>query len=107
MTIMIFRIFLFFCLVHAVTFSFAQKVVTIPVQTKDHATVLQTDNENRVGIIYFGKKISDIAEYSSVAREFFIGDNNSAVPNIAYTPAGTWNLLEPAGTRVIRFLETL
>ena len=93
---MIFRISLSFCLVFITTCSFAQKVVTIPVQTKDHAAVLQTDNENRVGIIYFGKKISDVAEYTSVSKEYFIGDNNSGIPNIAYTPAGTWNLLEPA-----------
>ncbi|RYY23940.1 MAG: alpha-galactosidase [Chitinophagaceae bacterium] len=76
--------------------SIAQKVITIPIQTKDHATVLQTDKDNRLGIVYFGKKISDAAEYTSVANEYFIGDNNSAVPNMAYTPAGTWNLLEPA-----------
>lgn len=53
---MIFRISLFFCFLHTAILSFSQQVVTIPVQTKDHATVLQTDNENRVGIIYFGKK---------------------------------------------------
>lgn len=93
---MIPRISILFFLVYTSVSSFAQKIVTIPVQTKDHATVLQTDNENRVGIIYFGKKISDVAEYSSIPKEYFIGDNNSAVPNIAYTPAGTWNLLEPA-----------
>lgn len=89
-----FALLLTFLAVTSITFS--QKKVTISIETKDHATVLQTDNEDRLGIIYFGKKISDIKEYNWLSQEYFIGDNNSAVPNIAYTPAGTWNLLEPA-----------
>ncbi|HUQ65855.1 MAG TPA: alpha-galactosidase [Flavitalea sp.] len=90
------RIPLLLIFIAATVISYSQKTVTIPIFTKDHATVLQTDNENRLGIIYFGKKISNDKEYESLAKQYFIGDNNSAVPNIAYTPAGTWNLLEPA-----------
>lgn len=32
---------------------FAQKIVTIPVTTKDNAMVLQTDKDNRLWIVHF------------------------------------------------------
>src|SRR5438105_5030238 len=74
----------------------AQKQVTIPVETKDNALVLQTDADNRLSIIYFGKKLKDSVEYARIAAESRTDNDNSGISNNAYTPAGTWNLMEPA-----------
>lgn len=70
--------------------------VTIPVETKDNAMLLQTDNESRLCINYFGKKLKVTGDYGKIASEYKLRDENGATANIAYTPAGTWNLLEPA-----------
>lgn len=75
-------------------YSIAQ--VIIPVTTKDNMLLMQTDNESRVCILYFGKKLSDTNSYKSVSEAFRLKDDNSALSNVAYTPAGTWNLMEPA-----------
>lgn len=74
----------------------AQTPVTITVATKDHALVLQTDKDKRLGTVYFGNALSDNNEYALVTKQQNIADNNGAISNNAYTPAGTWNLLEPA-----------
>ena len=74
----------------------AQKQVTIPVETRDNALVLQTDAENRLSTIYFGRKLKDSLEYVHIAGEYRTDDNQNGVSNNAYTPAGTWNLMEPA-----------
>jgi alpha-galactosidase len=46
--------------------------------------------------MYFGKRLSDTSAYRSVPMEQKLSDPNSSLSNAAYTPAGTWNLLEPA-----------
>ncbi|MEO5892295.1 MAG: alpha-galactosidase, partial [Ferruginibacter sp.] len=74
----------------------AQKLVSITVGTKDQAMVLQTDKENRLGIAYTGNSLLNAAEYSNVYRQQSIPDANGAIANNAYTPSGTFNLLEPA-----------
>ena len=77
------------------TFLFAQKGTIIPVETKDNALVLQTDKDNRPGIIYFGKKINS-GDYGTIPGQFRQTEDNAGIYNSAYTPAGTWNLVEPA-----------
>lgn len=74
----------------------AQTITTIPIETRDYALVLQTDRFNRLGIIHFGKKLSDVKEYAEAARPLFHRDNNAGIYNSAYTPSGAWNLVEPA-----------
>lgn len=74
----------------------AQKMVTIPIETAENVTLLQTDDDNRLNIIYFGKKLSDTSAYASVAKQFLRRDPNNSITNNVYTPAGTWNLSEPA-----------
>ncbi len=76
--------------------STAQKQVTIPIETKDNVLVLQTDADNRLSTIYFGRKLKDSLEYAQIAGGYRIDDNNNGVSNNAYTPSGTWNLMEPA-----------
>ena len=75
---------------------FSQGIVTIPVSTKSHVLVLQTDKDSRLWITYFGKKIADSAEYASAVNQYYRNDNNSGLYNSVYTPAGTWSLSEPA-----------
>ena len=73
-----------------------QNTVTIPIETRDYALVLQTDKDQRLGTIYFGKKLSDAAEYAAAPRQDRHVDNNAGIYNNAYTPSGSWNMLEPA-----------
>src|SRR6476469_1863641 len=73
----------------------AQHPITIAIETQNQATVLQTDKDNRLGIVYFGNKLRNTGEYALVSQQSS-SDENSAISNNAYTPAGTWNLLEPA-----------
>jgi len=74
----------------------AQKMTTIPIETRDFALVLQTDKDNRLGTIYFGKKLSNAAEYESILTQERRIDNNAGIYNSAYTPSGSWNMVEPA-----------
>lgn len=74
----------------------AQQPAVIPIETNNYATILQSDNEGRLIITYAGKKLQSASDYSKVINEFRLHDENSAMSNAAYTPAGTWNLLEPA-----------
>lgn len=76
--------------------SYAQKTVTIPIETKDNALVLQTDADNRLLAVHFGKKLANASEYAEAAKHYKMSDGNNAINNHAYTPAGTWNLVEPA-----------
>lgn len=76
--------------------AFAQSVTTIPLVSKDFALVLQTDAEGRLGTIYFGKKLSNAAEYASIPAQEKKIDNNAGIYNSVYTPSGSWNMLEPA-----------
>ncbi len=75
--------------------AFAQKV-TIPIETEKSVILLQTDNQNRLMTIYSGAPLTNETDYSAVAQQFHFFDNNAGINNSAYTPAGTWNLAEPA-----------
>jgi alpha-galactosidase len=77
---------------------FAQKTTTIPIETKDYALILQTDEVGHVGTIYFGKKLANTAEYAGIPKQNVHIDNNAGVYNMAYTTSGSWNMLEPALT---------
>ncbi|WP_308420188.1 alpha-galactosidase [Dyadobacter sediminis] len=70
--------------------------VIIPIETRQNALVLQTDKENHLGIIYFGKKLSQATEYNLIPSQSRQHDGNAGIYNSAYTPAGTWSVSEPA-----------
>ena len=57
---------------------------------------LQTDKDNHLEITYFGKKLSQPAEYKLIPSQSRQRDGNAGIYNSAYTPAGTWNVSEPA-----------
>ena len=81
---------LFFCSLR----SLAQ--TTIPVETDNFAVVLQTDKSNYLRMVYCGKKLPQSIDYQNIDSQYQFPDDNSGVYNNAYTPAGTWNLAEPA-----------
>ncbi|WP_316822935.1 alpha-galactosidase [Pedobacter gandavensis] len=72
--------------------------VTIPVETQHNAIVFQTDKDQQLGTIYFGKKLSKAQEYTQVSAQYQQGSDFTGVLNSVYTPSGSTNLLEPAIT---------
>ncbi|MGZ3752154.1 MAG: glycoside hydrolase family 36 N-terminal domain-containing protein, partial [Mucilaginibacter sp.] len=74
---------------------FAVKAQVIPIESKDNALVLQVTAEKHLNTVYFGNKLSDNKEYSSIAKVYHL-DGNTEGYNSAYTSSGTSNLLEPA-----------
>jgi alpha-galactosidase len=74
--------------------SYAQ--TTIPIETSDFAVVLQTDKGNYLNMVYCGKKLPQSTDYTGIADGYQFPSDNSGSYNNAYTPAGTWNLVEPA-----------
>ena len=76
--------------------SFGQTPVLIPVATENNLMLLGTDKQNRLRIVYFGAKPAKEDDYSKIATQYFINDNNAGIYNAAYTTAGTYNLVEPA-----------
>ena len=82
--------------------------ITIPIETKDNALVLQVSTEKYLNTVYFGPKLADKNEYGAIAKAYRIEGHTEGY-NSAYTTAGSRNLLEPAiavtlkkkGTRTI------
>jgi len=78
------------------TTMFAGNPVVIPIETAHNTLLLQTDTHNHLLMTYFGAKFTDANEYKLVSTQNNQHDENGGIFNHAYTPAGTWNLLEPA-----------
>lgn len=75
---------------------YAQRV-TIPVETQNVAMVLQTDNNNRLKMIYTGQALKDKSEYERVLRMYHLQSQGAASVNNAYAVAGIDNnYTEPA-----------
>jgi alpha-galactosidase len=72
------------------------QTVTISIETKDDALVLQSDKDSRLWTVYFGKKMLNKSDYEASGLQSNFTDANAGVYNSAYTPAGTWSLSEPA-----------
>jgi alpha-galactosidase len=73
----------------------AQKV-TIPIITENSMLLLQTDSDNRLMNVYFGKPLENENEFEEVSAGLNYDYSNQGIYNSAYTPSGTWNLSEPA-----------
>lgn len=70
--------------------------LSIPISTDNSTLLLQTDREKRLRIVYFGEVLRDTSEYAAVSAMYRYFDSNAGLYNAAYTPAGTWNISEPA-----------
>lgn len=73
----------------------AQKTI-IPILSKNNALVLQTDKDKRLRTIYFGEPLAHEQDYASVYETYRFTDRHIGITNGTYTPAGTWNISEPA-----------
>ncbi|MEO8472825.1 MAG: alpha-galactosidase [Chryseolinea sp.] len=76
--------------------SLQAQTVTIPIETNTHAIVFQTDKNNLLRTVYFGKRLQVGAEYNAAGQVNRLDDENTGIYNAAYTSAGTSNLTEPA-----------
>jgi alpha-galactosidase len=74
----------------------AQKTIVIPIETKNNVLLFSTDNDNRLRNIFFGKKITQKAEYATVAQQYLMNDVNVSITNYAYASSGSTNFLESA-----------
>ena len=72
------------------------KNAIIAIETKDNALILQTDKTNRLFTQYFGKRLSQPTEYTTIAAQYRFTDDNAGIYNHVYTPSGSWNMMEPA-----------
>lgn len=54
----------------------AQQVITIPIETKDNSMVLQTNKDNRLGIIHFGKKLLQNNDNTLISNSLNLKDSN-------------------------------
>jgi alpha-galactosidase len=84
-----------FCFI-SLTSALTAQQVTIPINTENNTILLQTDNSSRLRTIYSGEFIRNSEEYSLVPNLFRYDEGDDGIYNSAYTPAGTWNLVEPA-----------
>ena len=80
----------------AVKMAAGQAPTAISIATSDQAMVLQTDKDGRLWMVYFGNSLPDAASYAGIPKQSAFKDENAGVYNSAYTPAGSWNLSEPA-----------
>ncbi|HEX9600189.1 MAG TPA: alpha-galactosidase [Mariniflexile sp.] len=76
--------------------SYCRAQTIIPIETKDFAMVFQTDGQNRLWNVYFGKKLDNKSDYQQIDKQYYFPSSNAGMYNAAYTPSGTWNLSEPA-----------
>lgn len=76
--------------------SYCKAQTIIPIETKDFSLVLQTDNQNKLKTVYFGKKLNYELDFQQIEKQYYFPSANAGIYNSAYTPSGTWNLSEPA-----------
>jgi alpha-galactosidase len=72
--------------------------VIIPIETKNTALILQSNVDNHLGIVYFGKKLSQSSEYAAISQLYKQAEDYTGVSNSAYSSSGSRNLVEPAIT---------
>jgi alpha-galactosidase len=82
------------------SFQAFSQAVTIPIETRNNALVLQADEKKNFNILYFGEKLGDASEYKNVPQVFQQTGDYTNVLNSAYTSSGSRNLAEPAITVV-------
>ena len=76
---------------------FSQNTI-IPVETLHNALVLQTNDNNNLGIVYLGPRLADKNEYAAIPAMYKQTSDYTGVSNTAYASSGSRNLFEPAIT---------
>lgn len=88
---------IFLCSFFSITLTLLAQQVTIPIETQNTAIVLQTDNNNRLKIIYTGKTLKDSKEYTETGKMYTLVSQGAESNNNAYAVAGIDNnFTEPA-----------
>ena len=75
-----------------------QAQTIIPIESSSNALVFSVNDEKDLSIVYFGEKLAHEKEYESISKAYRQANDFSQVLNLAYTPAGSENLMEPAIT---------
>jgi alpha-galactosidase len=70
--------------------------ITIPIETRSNALVLQADAKKNLSTIYLGKKLSGVAEYEQIPSVYKQASEYTSVLSSPYTSSGSKSLLEPA-----------
>lgn len=79
------------CLVGAFP-AYGKTPVTFAIESAEYALVLQSDSENRLRYVYFGKKLKTAEGYKKIGSQLRYDSSNEDQFNMVYTPAGTWNV---------------
>lgn len=58
----------------------------IPIETRSNALVLEYDSTKTLKMLYYGEKLSDSKEYSTIASGYKQLTDYSGLSNAAYTP---------------------
>ncbi|MDI9882332.1 alpha-galactosidase [Flectobacillus longus] len=87
---------LWVCLVFISSATWAQQPTTLTVETQSNTLVFQTDAQNHLRTIYFGKRLKNKEELALIETQNNQRDVNTGIYNSIYTPSGSWNMLEPA-----------
>jgi len=68
----------------------------ISIESREYGMALQVDKDKRLRHSYFGKKLKNSEEYACIGSQLRYDEPDQSVWNHAYTPCGTWNIVEPA-----------
>ncbi len=74
------------------------QAITIPVETKTNALVLQVGLNKDLTILYHGEKLAQKTEYEYISAAYRQTEDYTGMLANAYTPSGSRNLFEPAIT---------
>ena len=55
-----------------VTIQLRAQKVTIPISSENHMILMQTDNQNRLRTIYFGKPLQNLNEFEAVGLKLYL-----------------------------------
>ncbi len=80
-----------------VTMSYSQDLI-IPIETANNALILAENSHKDLATVYYGKKLTDAAEYRLIRQAYRQSDDYTGVLDAAYSSSGSRNLLEPAIT---------
>jgi alpha-galactosidase len=70
--------------------------LTIPIETKTKALVLEVKNDQHLNIVYLGERLNSQKEYSNIGAQRMLNEQGESSNFAAYSTAGTNTMFEPA-----------
>lgn len=89
------KITLAFIFLAALVSSYGQ-MATIPIETNSKVLVLQVSQDRHLAIAYFGPKLKNASDYNAALSQRRMIEEGATRNNLAYLPAGTNTMNEPA-----------